>query len=77
MEAAMIYQIPDGICPWLFPALAVAGLSCQLLALFMNSKPLLLSGLIMVVAGAIGDRDLSLGVGALLAACGIWFLKYR
>ncbi len=43
----------------------------------MNGKHLLLSGLIMVVAGAIGDRDLSLGVGAILAAYGIWFLKYR
>ena len=73
----MIYQVPDGICPWLFPALAVAGLFCQLLALFMNGKHLLVSGLIMVVAGAIGDRDLSLGVGAILAAYGIWFLKYR
>ncbi len=36
--------------PGFFPALAVAGLFCQLLALFMNGKHLLLSGLIMVVA---------------------------
>lgn len=73
----MIYQISDSIWPWLFPAMALTGLICEFLAIFVAPRALLLAGLALGVAGAIGDRDLTLGIGVLATTGGIWFFKER
>lgn len=69
--------------PWLAPACILAGVAAQLAVLALcraDGKPLTArrvlacaAGALLVLAGAILDRDVTVGVGQTLACIGIWF----
>lgn len=64
----------DALPLWLFPLLLVSGALLQLAFLRLRRRLLLLLGAVLVLGAAAVDRDLTLAVGQIFVAAGLFRL---
>lgn len=67
LPGASIYVIEEPFLPWLWPLATLCGTICQVLGLYLNSLWLPGTGLILVLAGSMAEKDPSFAVADIIA----------
>lgn len=75
--AGTAYYIEGPLLPWLWPMLALAGLSCQILAAIFKWKWLVWAGFVLILAGCVPESDLTLAVGDAIASLALYYILWK
>lgn len=73
----MIYYLEAETGVWLYPLMEITGLVCQLASLAARSLYLLIAGFIILLFGALMDRDIALLAADALAISGLYALFFN
>lgn len=73
----MIYYLEAETGVWLYPLMEITGLACQLASLAAKSLFLLIAGFLILLCGALMDRDIALLTADALALSGLYTLFFN
>lgn len=67
-----IYEIEGQFLPWLWPVLEISGVLLQLGAIPTGKNSLFAGGMLLVIIGAVAERDLAFLVGDICICVALW-----
>lgn len=72
-----VWHIPGNTLGWLWPAMALLGISLQLAAVWKGRRLWLLAGFLLLLAGGVAESDITLIIGDLSAGLALWLMLSR